>query len=666
MIRQILNTFIKLKVLVFLCFFLSSCESDNKKNLDSLPSTFSVDGVDETSKLLKKLNEDFALGLVFSSQPDDTKSLIENSLKRSIAGINILKTNNGDIKRVELAYYELGSSLYLMEQARLIEINEELTFDVFNQVSIIVSKLARALNKDETSRVIYKYNFGDGIDPDFLALKGKDQFGDIKWATNFQIDLPKAKIQGRQGHAWMVSKAFDLSEVSEPSFTYHSALLVSSRDAELSLYEVVKRVFKTYVLLDLKPGESVEDLPKERKILIEYSADEVPKARDFHDTWLPERSLKAFKGHKVSIGFLFDTRDIEFTQYYVWDIYDFEIRGSGKLNIDPYFLSPFLSEDLGGYQTLSQVFSGPEWKSGSDGVYINSSTERTDSILMSPLIVTEDLPFNKDKKLRLEVIEEVNALSKDQAEVLISTDYTPGKAFDEKNQTWISLERFKRGSKQVFDLTDFQDKDFVLAFRFRSEIFGESWDINDIFIEAVGQRLFSLPFLSKDQNDMANITTSFIFAEDSTKSYLVEQDDDSPAWTKKPGGINISAHRGNNEPAFSGGSRLYFSSLELKGNQRNFLRLKHTVGFIRGRGPLKVQVRAHCKESDEVCNPWEDVGFSDAVLNSRIDEMTFSNWQLIDKKFYGQEIDLSFYYKAFDGNTPNWTIERFEVSSVKD
>jgi len=666
MIRQILNIFIKFEILLFLCFFLSSCESDKTQNSGSGVSTFSVDGIDETSKLLKKLNEDFALGLVFSSQPDDTKSLIQSSLKRSIAGINILQTNNGDIERVELAYHELSSSLYLMEQARLIEINEELTFDIFNQVSIIVSKIARVLDKDEIARVIYKYNFGDGIDPDFLALKGKDQFGDIKWATNFQIDLPKAKIQGRQGYAWMVSKAFDLSEVSEPSFTYHSALLVSSRDAELSLYEVVKRVFKTYILLDLKPGESVDDLPQERKILVEYTADEVPKARDFHDTWLPERSLKEYKNHKVSIGFLFDTRDIEFTQYYVWDIYDFEIKGSGKLNIAPYFLNPFLSEELGGYQTLSQVFSGPEWKSGSSGVYVNSSTEQTDSILMSPLIVAEALPFNKDKRLRLEVIEEVKAFSKDQAEILISTDYTPGRAFDEKNQSWVSLERYKRGSKQVFDLTEYQDKDFVLAFRFRSEAAGESWDISQIFIEATGQRLFSLPFLSKDQNDMANVSASFAFSEGSIKDYSVEQEDDAPEWTKKSEGINISAHRGNSTPAFSGGSRLFFSELKLEENQKNYLRLKHTVGFIRGRGPLKIEVRVHCKEDDDVCEPWEDVGFSDAVLNSRIDDMTFSNWQLIDEKFYGQSIDLSFYYKANDGNTPNWTIERFEVSSVEE
>ena len=668
--------------------FLSGCNSNDEK--EEFVLTLSEVEIEKTSEMLRKLNQDIALGQVFNSQPDETKGLIDSAVSRSIAGMRLLQTSNGDLKRIELAYSELSSALYLIARARLLEINEEETFEVFNQVRLIQSSLAKALGREETSTVLYKYNFGDGIQPDFRALQGEDQFGDIQWATNFQIDLPKAQIQGRNGHAWLVSKSFDLSQVDSPSFRYHSALLVSSRDAELTLFEVVKRVFKTYIILDLKPDEVIEELPNDRKILIKYGPEEVPKARDFHDTWLPERSLEAYKDHKVTIGFLFDTREIEFKQFYSWNIFDFEIRGSGRLSLEPFFLKPFLSENLGGFQSLTQVFAGPEWSSGRDGIYINSDTEgRTNSVLMTPLYVTEEIPFQNSRRLRLLINEDSVVESLDQTKVLISTDYRVGRPFDRLEQNWIELERLnicdriaydfvgedavarrQSGpicSEQAFDLTDFQDEDFVLAFQFTSEKVGENWDIDSFILEGTGQRLYALPFLSQDNNDLVNVYGRYDFIVDSLRLYDRVYEDDAPEWKKRTAGVNISAHKGGGEQPFSGSARMTGPLIQIDSDGTNVVRIRHTVGFIRGRGPIKVEMRLACdSEEQSLCEPWEEVMFPDSVMNARIDEMTDSNWIEIDDKFLGKVVEFSFYYKSDGDNTPNWTIESFEVAKSED
>ena len=650
---------------LFVPFIISGCNSDKK---EEFVLTLAEEEIDRTRGMLRQLNQDMAFGQVFNSQPDETRALIEVAVERSIAAMNILKTSNNDLSRIELAYNELSSAMYLVETGRLLEVNEEETFEIFNQLGLIQVTLARSLGRDEFETVLYRYNFGDGIEPDFRAPFGKDKFGDISWATNFQIDLPKAKISGRNGYAWMISKAFDISDVTNPQFRFHSALLVSSRDAELTLFEVIERVFKVFIILDMNPNEVIEEIPDERKIRVEYKPSEVPLARDFHDRWLPWRSLENYKDHKVSIGFLFDTREIEYKQFYSWDIFDFEISGAGKIGIEPFFSKPYLPEKLGGFQSLTQVFAGPEWLSGRDGVYINSVPgEKTDSVLMSPFYTTEAIPFQSFRRLRLVIEEELSVDDMSQAQVIVSTDYRAGLPFDMEDQNWVILERIGEGPQQAFDLTEYQDDDLVIAFRFRSEKENENWDINSFILVGEGQRLFPLPFVSQDSNDSVDIFGTYDFIEDRLRDYIRIAEEDAPEWKKRTSGVNISAHKGGGEPPFSGGSRLIGKAVDISNNPKNVVRIRHTVGFIKGRGPLKVEVRLACVEEDQAsCEPWEEVAFPDSVLNARIDDMTTSNWIELDEKYSGQSVEFSFYYKSDGNNTPNWTIEYLEVATGRE
>jgi len=677
----LIHKFLKITFISFL--ILSACSSDEKK--EDFVLSLSTDRVKEVNGLLIDLEQDIAVGQVFGSQSEATRDLIDGAVDRTTSAMRLLLTYDGDLSRVELAYNEISSALYLLEAAGLTEVNEEETFEVFFEVRQIHTELARILGRDENVSVLYNYNFGGGIEPDFRIPFGPDvsQGNGVEWVLNLQIDLPKARlgayVQARDEHAWMVSRSFDISKVNKPSFSYFSSLLLTSRSSEITLFEVVQRVFQTYVILDLQPDEFVEDIPDSRKILIEYNPDEVPKAEGFHDAWLPPRSLEAYKDHKVSIGFLFDTRNVDFEQFYSWTIFDFEIRGAGKIGFD-YDVKPYLPEDLGGFQSLSQVFSGPEWRSGRDGVYINSSSDKpTNAVLMTPFYASNEIPFNSERALLLNIEDKtVGDLKPEQTRVLISTDYRAGAPFDLETQEWtvLDFERTKRKECENFDdpskcdltefsidLTSYQNEDFVIAFQFTSEVGFQNWDINSFHIKAFGQRVFSLPFTSLDANDLVDVYADFNFLDDRLSDYQFVYAESSPEWSSVSRGVNVSGFNDDdNDSPFEGESRMIGSVVSIPDGVSSVVRLRHTVGYVFGRGPLKVEIRKACLEEDQsLCEPWVELPFSDSVMNRRIDDMTTSDWLTIDSKFSGQDVEFSFYYKATKENTPNWTIEFFEV-----
>lgn len=672
----------KILTSIFLFSFVVACGSNKDNETEVATLSLNQSDVTQTHQKLIELDQADVLNQVFTFTPEEDLRLIQQAIEKALSGLQILRRFVNEKKLLERAYNDLSTSVYLIDSFNLLQINDDRVNRVFNDIRVFKSTLARDLGKQYETWVLYKNNFADGIEPEFRAPGGKDTFGDINWDTNFQIDIPKAKIQARDGYAWLVSRSFDLRNVTAPAFRFHASYLVTSPDAENTLFEVIQKVFKTYIILDLKPNESLEDLPDSRKILVEYSPDEVPKARDFHDDWLPLRSLDKYKDHKVSIGFLFDTREINYKQFYGWDIFDFELVGAGSFKISPYLYQPRLNEKLGGFQSLTQTFSGEEWLSGGEGAYINSSRDKdTDSVLISPLIAMGPKPYQKKQGLSLHLSESFRNINyPSAAQVLISTDYRVGQPFDYKNQNWKQLERLNPlGKDQHFDLGPYLNKDFFIAFRFvpgyeftpksgDTKKIDEpaSWDIHYLAIESIGSSVNPIPFFSPDANDNVEPIKTFDFLNDNFREYekVYYTTDDSANWKKNTKGVNISAYNGQDEPAFKGASRLNTKAIILP-EERNVVRLQHTIGFLNNPGPLKIQIREVCKVSFSWCyGEWKDIDFPDSTFR-RIDEPEYSTWVEIDDRYKGKEVEFSFFYQGQGKNNPNWTLILFEVAQVQ-
>ncbi len=481
----------------FLSLFLS-CSSENSD--PTVETLVDMKLINETNQKLLDFEQVYVLGQVFSDHPQADRNLIRAALNKARTAVQILRKHGGQSipqSQTNLAYNELNSCIFLLEKVRLLEGDQERILEVYNNIRYLHYSLAKALGQKINAWVLYKHNFGDGIEPEFRAPEGKDRFGRPVWATNFQIDFPKAKVQARDGYAWLVSKSFDISEVEQPAFRFHASYLVTSRDVQLQLFEVVERVFKVFVILDLQPGESLEDLTEDRKYRIRYNRDKIPLARDFHDEWLPFESLERFRGHSVTIAFLFDTREIEETQYYGWDIFDFEIRGAGRLRSQAYYYRPNFQAGLDEFNSNSSLFFGPEFIA-KDGEAKIISNGQADSVLLSPMIYTRKMPF-QDYGMTLSFVENLEASSDTtRAGLWISTDYVPGRDVDlnEESQGWELIKELGGAKDRIHEvnLSSFLQKDFFLAISFESEQAGDELSISNWTLESDGAQIYRFPF----------------------------------------------------------------------------------------------------------------------------------------------------------------------------
>lgn len=466
---------LKTLALLTLCFLFIGCSSEDEEN-----TSVSVDlnQVREARQQLSFIEQSIASGQVFANHRDSTRSLVNAAMIEARSGLLILERFTSGapapasepqaqaqkaqltqvqvpLYQAELAYGQLNSSLYYFRRVGLLEGDEEEISPALDLINVVRRNLALALGKDENEWVLYKHNFGEGIEPEFRAPAGKDKFGRAEWLANFQIDTPKAQVGANEGFAWLISRSFDLSQVSNPSFRYFASYLVTGTDNKTQLATVIQTVFQTYILLDLQPGESAEELPVKnedetiqqalargiRRFLVDdYNIDfDVPLGAGFHDAWLPPRTLNQFKdNHKVSIGFLFDTRQIKERQFHNWSIFDFEISGAGSISSEPYTYKPLLSQGLGEMNSLTSIFGGTEWGADNGNLKVQSDGQ-TEVALVSPMFTTTPVLYN-DRAMTL-FVEEESLIKSDTtvAEILVSTQYIPGRSFSREGQGWVPL-----------------------------------------------------------------------------------------------------------------------------------------------------------------------------------------------------------------------------------
>ena len=650
----------RILILAVLVLFQLGCDNESQKGKDSVIRPLSYKGVNTASLVdeLEDLDRAISLGQVLQNNSQRRRPQIVSAIENARAGVLLLGLKDVTSKQEKDAFSLFTSALGQYESYGILDFEQDRFERVFNRVRELRSLLIDKAGIEDTGWVIYNNNFADGLEPEFQTFAER---GDDVWVTNFQIDQPKAKVQARNGKAWLISRPFDISNIEQPSFRYFTSYLVVAPNPILTLPEVIQAVFKTYVILDMKPGESIRDVDKSRIIQIKYDNNNLPLGEDFHDEWVPLKSLEKYRDHKVSIAFLFDTTTLKEQQYHGWTIFDFELHGFGILKKQP--IKTVAS--LHSYNSLSLNFGGEIWKKQpkANGISVSAGVEKTDAFLLSPLYV---LPSDAQAP-KLIINESIKGLDFGEAELLISENYKGGKNPLDASVQWTVLDsRFELFEDREFayDLADYIGKSFVIGFRFKSAPEKDfSWSINKLFIESLTANVIEAPYNSPDL-DQKYVVHTDTFKDKKFKT-VYEDEELSPKWKVRKESIGISGFVRGGDPK-TGLSRLILNEADLRSVIKPRVRIRQTMKHVKDLASLSVQVRLSCVGSDDFCeNAWEPVQFPTGTFQQFVDDPTTSSWVLLDEKYHNQKIEFSLVYKASKKSTPAWDFINLQVGGVK-
>lgn len=637
------------------------------------------------------LNEAIALKQVLKSAPDRTLRMINAAITQARAGVLLLaKTGERNIEDKRKAHTAFVNAIKQYEGFRVLEIEQERFDKVFNQVRYLKHLLSKELGITESEEIwtVFNHNFStSGLEPTFTTMgfaKNGKPSDEAKWFTNFQTDLPKARAQGRDGsYGWMISRPFDLSEVDNPSFRYFGSYLVVAPNNVLSLAEVIRSVFKTYILLDYEPGDNPEEYSEDRKIFVEYNINDLPLGRDFDDAWVPSVSLTPYKDRKVAIGFLFDTRGINFTQYYSWTVFDFEINGAGKIKEDPVkYKEQFRGSNLGLYKSYSLEFPGEEWKADNGKALIRfmpteeNVEDKVDTFLLSPKLDIPKTMVSPTLKVQESFLTQTFRREKlIDYEIMISKNYHGGHS--PLNAEWDVLERIlddniertageRLSMTHEFSLEKYLGEEIVVAFRFKAqghEVIVKDWSVESIQILGEEAKVAVIDYVVEEPS-LAYRLSYVDFLSASVKDFTIEAEDGAPAWQKKPNGFIITGFGGPGNPHLLGASRLILPEINLVGKSDARIRLKQKVFHYRDDGVSSDVVKIHIrKKGDEA---WAEFPVPTGTFRDGMPrDPELSSWIKIPEEYLGHIVEMSLWYKARSGNggTAEWTMGAFEVGS---
>lgn len=650
---------------------LLSCDNGSKTRTDSTVGTFKV-GEKDYEALNAQINElenAINLGQLLRNNPKRSLNQIYGAIAGARDGLQLMfRYGFDDKERLQDAFDALTTAIGQYDAYGVLDF-EKFRFDqVFNQIKELRYLAAKNLGiEDSYTWVVYAENFADGIEPNFISFPGKAQFGVIEWVTNFQIDIPKAKASGRNGHAWMVSQPFSLEGIEDPSFRFFSAYSAVAPTPRNSLKDVINKAFKTYVILDLTDGENPQDIEDSRKILVDYNIDEIPLGRDFHDDWVPFESLEKFRGHKVSIGFMYDTREETLGKeqnYYSWDIFDFELRARGV------FKNPISTIDLDFKATKKyelELYSN-KWQSSVDGksLKVSSGVFSTKTLMLSPLYSI----LSNVSSPKLYIKDLISGVGPGVAKVLVSEDYKGGVDPLASNVKWTVLDEgnvSRIETRKAYDLKPYIGKSVVFAFLMESPAGSDfEWELKQVDFSYMGGVLFPSDISVPDIESQFYIG-SYNFLNDDFKSFkqILEDKESSPKWRGLREGAVVSGFNGVNEPKDLGSSRMILGVVDLKDVFNIKYRIRHAMKHVKDLDNLKVQAREACEDSKNCENPWITLNFPEGVFQRFVDDMTTSPWVSLKEELLNKKVEFSFIYDGTEESTPEWRVESFEIGGVK-
>jgi len=673
---------------ILIMIFTASC-SDKQDRPQSELLLFTIDEYREVVANIDEALRDHTRGVAFQGYPERDSVRIKSSLETARGGILTL-AGGGDPYS---AYIRLSTSLKTYDEIIILDRDQQRLEIIFNEIERIFNRLSQQQGKSDLREWnLYNYNFSSGIEPEFSTTGSLST-----WGYNFLINLPKAAVGGRNGaNAWLISRVFDLKQVSRPSFRFDTLLMVDSVDQTLDRIEAIEQVFKVYLIFDpgpfedfsqysdlqIKALEEVGDLKR-----IKYSASDMPLGERFHRKWVPSVDLEPYKDRPFAVAFRFDPPSNGQPQYHMWQIFDFEINGAGESPDNPIKYKKVFSineERPIGFHIVEKAVGGQSWRLGTHGAKAFMVAERgetTDTWLLTPrYFVGPDM-----KTLSLSVSQTFNKesfveKSFEKMQILVSKDYVGG---DPDQANWSSFDYSQSLSglgdsnwNEVFSegipLPEAAGQELTFAFRYRSiPADGHTWQLNGFVLEGWGDQVsqlnYNLECLNRDPDE------DFIFYKFDLESFVNKDtrtqniSGDPASWKviqKDTGNcfpksfFEISGHNPGGAGNF-GETRKILPEVDLTQVGSASFRFLHTLNYWNDPTTTVIQI------SVVGSTDWKTLSLPpEAFVNRRDNYLT--PWFLIPDEYLGKKIQFAIKYLSFATpveQKPNWQFKRLEVKT---
>ncbi len=666
--------------------FTISC-SDKQDSSQSDLLLFTADQYRDVVANIDEAIRDFERGVAFYGYPERDSVRIKSSLDTARGGVLTLAAGGDPYS----AYVRLSTSLKSYDEIIILDRDQHRLDIIFAEVRMIFNKLTRQQGKSDI-RVwnLYNYNFSSGIEPEF-ATTGVSS----TWGYNFLINLPKAAVGGRNGaNAWLISRVFDLSQVTRPSFRFDTLLMVDSVDQTIDRIEAIRQVFKVYLVFDPSPfedfaqytDEQIKALEKSGDLIrIEYKPSDMPLGERFHRKWVPSVDLEPYKDRPFSVAFRFDPPSSGRPQYHMWQIFDFEINGAGEYPENPIKQKKVFSineERPIGFHVVEKAVGGKAWRLGTHGskaYMLAERGEKTDTWLLTPrYFVGPDM-----KVLSLSVSQTFNKESFvensfDKMQILVSRDYKGG---DPEGATWSSLDyslslnglgelNWNEVLSERIPLPESAGEELTLAFRYQSEAQDlHSWQLNGFLFEGWGDQVSQLNYNLKCLN--VDPDEEFIFYKFDLDTYLnkdtrtqnisgapvpwkVIQRDTGNCFPKSF--FEISGHNPAGAHSF-GETRKILPEVDLTNIESASFRFLHTLNYWNDPKTTVIQISV-VGDSE-----WKTLELpKEAFINRRENYLT--PWFPVPEEYLGKKVQFAMKYLSFQTpveEKPNWEFKSFEV-----
>lgn len=481
------GSFVRGLIFCFIGLAMGACSNSTQENREVNPHLRGL--ITQADELQDHINQ----RRMFAESTQRDRTSLQRLIHEIKVGLMHLYSGRDPVSSVRSLYRSVKAleiyPISLRDRARLDEFLQNVNL-AMNQAA-----LAYGVPLHDVSWSLFFCNFSEGLRPFSSFASGGN------WTTGWaQRERSYTSVTGAGNRSWLLSPAFDLRFIENPSFKIRHTLIINrnTRGGDLDRLAISYGAVQAKVLIGYEEGDP-DLLPPENIHSVELGPR--PNSYDFHTVDSLEVDLSAYREENVTVALLFDNNDLG-GHYVTWQIYEFNLFGRGQLPTvrelpSVLYEHNFNSQTLDPYLTFDFLPDGAKWEPfGFNNRFRYAKIEPNGQPTEAWLIAQRPFAVDGQKNLSLLIKETVRTPEWDNFKILVSTDYSSGD--DPRQAQWQELKR--EGYRDIedgdwkdfvfgpFDLNFLQGQDFTLAFQYLNDgRRGPSWEIETIQILGVGE-----------------------------------------------------------------------------------------------------------------------------------------------------------------------------------
>lgn len=610
-----------------------------------------------------QLNRALEQGRILPLSSEQDRRGFETTLKEARHALLLLARNPKDKLGVQLGYRALKEKerfIFGRGDANLID-------EFYKKLGAIVSRSAKkaGVSLNGLDWRLFGYRFSSGLAP-FGSFSSASN-----WQTGVSLDESYISVRGPENKAWLLSPSFDLTNVDNPSFQITHQTRVDENDRNGDPFNralINKSAFKAYASTNYNDGN-----PNQAD-WTELDLGKMPASVDFHSVNSAKVDLSQFVSTQTTIALVLEADPKEIGDHYItWSLSNFEIFGSGQLEVQPRHaslhrhrfdrsvLKPFQQAVMAQGLNLWEPFGfGGSFKFAK----IEGNGAQGDNWLLSP-----KYPLKNIETLTLTIKETVRNPNFDKMDILISTDY---EGANPEDATWELIDRgpldpVKPGewvdlSVGPINLENYISETIVVGFRYESGADNTGvWEVGTLNFLGLGDSIrpkeyelsFTPPGGSGDDSSFELIKDfDFNSGDQGFTQQVVSGDPANYELSTRNGRqyFLISAH----EEKKSGRMRLISPQVELP--DAPHVQIKHALNFYPNEHKDKELIKILVRHGGE------------EIPLEFVQRPTGGGWDIVEsealelpERLKNRTVDFIFEYGSVNDVYPNWNIHQFKV-----